>query len=485
MATKINVRSPFYLNLTEPTAVTPLFTCETANILNLTIDQQGQISTPTLDYGNVISITSSDAGFSNDKFATVSTATDRNLTVRVAIPAGFSNSADGFIDCDKVISQPAVSCTAGPTTSGSIPAQTIDVDGDSETIDLTSYFTQGNEAIAGYNIYNPNPALVNTSLNGNDLTISSNAIGGSTNIQVSAFDNESGSCTATQSIAVTVNNPTVAFSCNDAGFTGGSIAQDGTLTKPDSVAVVGQARTISGDTGSNITNYTANNTGSDRSVTIFFDLTAPAGYSNAGSTVECSKDFTQPAAAPTFDCDTANLSGQQISTKGQISIGNVQIGTISSFSPLEFAPVSTDTARTVTFTITIPAGYSNSGTIDCDKVITQPAELPTCGANSFKISAPKVAPSDFCDNLYTISQSITSTSTTIPNALGKTVCLKNAPFDGKNFYYAVATNTTSAGKGTGKFYLWQIDSNGVVQDVQIGNCPTDGTDSGQGKFGAL
>ena len=485
MATKINVRSPFYLNLTEPTAVTPEFTCETANILNLTIDQQGQISTPTLDYGNVISITSSDAGFSNDKFATVVTATDRNLTVRVAIPAGFSNSTDGFIDCPKVISQPAVSCTAGPTTSGSIPAQTIDVDGDSETIDLTSYFTQGNEAIAGYNIYNPNTALVNTSLNNSDLTISSNAIGGSTNIQVSAFDNESGSCTATQGIAVTVNNPTVAFSCNEAAFTGGSIAQDGTLTKPNSVAVVGQARTISGDTGSNITNYTANDTGSDRSVTIFFDLTAPAGYSNAGSTVECSKDFTQPAADPTFDCDTANLSGQQISTKGQISIGDVQIGTIDSFSPLEFDPVSTDTARTVTFTITIPAGYSNSGTIDCDKVITQPAELPTCGTNTYKISAPKVAPSDFCDNLYTISQSITSTSSTITGALGKTVCFKSAPFDGKNFYYAVATNTTTAGKGTGKFYLWQIDGNGVVQDVQIGNCPTDGTDSGEGKFGAL
>ena len=65
------------------------------------------------------------------------------------------------------------------------------------------------------------------------------------------------------------------------------------------------------------------------------------------------------------------------------------------------------------------------------------------------------------------------------------MCFKSAPFDGKNFYYAVATNTTTAGKGTGKFYLWQIDGNGVVQDVQIGNCPTDGTDSGEGKFGAL
>ena len=32
MSTKINVRSPFYLNLTEPTAPTPLFTCDVADI---------------------------------------------------------------------------------------------------------------------------------------------------------------------------------------------------------------------------------------------------------------------------------------------------------------------------------------------------------------------------------------------------------------------------------------------------------------------
>jgi len=486
MSTKINVRSPFYLNLSEPTAVTPTFTCETANILNLTIDQQGQINVPTLSYGTILSITSSDSDFSNDKFSTVSTATERIIVVRVSIPAGFSNAGDGFLDCSKVVSQPAVSCTGGPTTNGSIPAQTIDVNGDSETIDLSSYFTQGSEAIAGYNIYNAKTSLVNTSLNGNDLTISSNAIGGSTNIQVSAFDNASGSCTATQTISVTVNNPTVAFSCNEAAFTGGSIAQDGTLTKPDSVAVVGQARTTSGDASSNITNYTANNTGSDRDVTIFFDLTAPAGYSNSGSTVECSRTFNQPAADPTFDCDTANLSGQKISTKGQINVGTAQLGTIDSFSPLSFDAVTSDTARTVTFTITIPAGYSNSGTIDCDKVITQPAELPTCGTNSFRRSAPKTAASGFCDGLYAITKSITCTSSTISGALGHTVCENNTPFDGRDFYYAISDQATSVGKGTGKFLLWQIDSNGVVQDVAIHNCPTDGTDTdGLGKGGSL
>ena len=144
MSTKINVRSPFYLNLTEPVAPTPLFQCGTADIQNLTIDQQGQINQPTTALGTVLSITSSDSDFSNDKFATVTTATDRDLTVRVSIPALYSNSADGYIDCDKTVEQPAlivtqptpsdppVTCSGGPTTNGSIPAVSIDSGGDSD-----------------------------------------------------------------------------------------------------------------------------------------------------------------------------------------------------------------------------------------------------------------------------------------------------------------------------------------------------------------
>ena len=116
MATKINVRSPFYLNLTEPVEPLPLFTCGVAEITNLSINQQGQISTPTLRYGYVDSITSSDAGFSNGKFATVSTATARNITIRILIPSGFSNLDDAYIDCDNIVTQPAL-VTSGPTPS--------------------------------------------------------------------------------------------------------------------------------------------------------------------------------------------------------------------------------------------------------------------------------------------------------------------------------------------------------------------------------
>lgn len=491
MSTKINVRSPFYISLTEPAAPSIQFDCDTAQVQNLSIDQQGQINFPDLAYGVVLSITSTDAAFSNNKFPTVSTDTDRDLTVRIEIPSGFSNSSDGYIDCTFTVSQPAYStpttCSDGPTTNGTIPAQTIDVDGDSEVINLSSYFTQGSLAIAGYNIYNSNRSLVNASVSGNNLTISSNAIGGSTTINVSAFDNGSNTCTATQSISVTVNNPTVAFTCNDAAFSGGSIAQDGTLTKPNSVAVVGQARTVSGDASSNITNYTANNTGSDRNVTIFFDLTIPAGYSNSG-TLECSKTFSQPAALPAFTCELANLSGQQISKSGVINIGSVQLGSISSYSPLSFSTVSTNTARNVTFNILIPSGYSNTGdgsqTLACVKTITQPADIPICGTNNYKISKANPTTGSFCNGFFSVSQDVKSTATSIENGLGKVVCQNDSPMLGGNFYYAVSVNTTTVGIGTGKFFLWKIDDQGVIQDVAIHDCPS-GTAATGGYGGSL
>ena len=472
MATKINVRSPFYINITEPSVPTPTFTCGVAEVLNLTIDQQGQISTPTLAYGIIDSITSTDSDFSNGKFATVSTATDRTITIRILIPDGFLNVNAGHIDCDNLVTQPAyivnTTCSGGPTTSGSIPSQTLDVDGDSDTIDLTSYFTQGSQAIAGYTVYNPS-TVVNASVSGDTLTLSSNAIGGSTTVNVSAFDNATNSCTATQSIGVTVNAPSQTYACTNNGINalaGGSIAQDGTITNPNSTGTITAIKDTSG--GSTITSHSANNTGSDRSVTLFFDITAPAGYANAGSTIECSHIFNQPAGDPEFTCDIANLSKQQISTKGIINPGSAQIGTISDWTPKTFAEVSTDTGRTVTFTVDVPSGYSNSGTISCPKTINQPASSPTCGANTLFISGGVLVPGSFCTAVYQVSSAISSTSNIY--GLGGVVCKKGTPFNGQDFYYAVATSRVNVGPNYGNFIIWQIDSNGVIIDVRESNC---------------
>jgi hypothetical protein len=425
-----------------------------------------------LSYGIIDSITSSDAGFSNGKFATVSTDTDRNITIRVLIPQGFSNASDVYIDCANLVTQPAyvlnTSCSGGPTTSGSIPSQTLDVDGDSDTIDLTSYFTQGSQAIAGYTIYNPS-AVVNASVSGDTLTLSSNAIGGTTTVHVSAFDNASNSCTATQSISVTVNAPSQTFACVNNGINalqGGSIAQDGTITNPNSTGTITAIKDTSG--GSTITSHSANNTGSDRSVILYFDITAPAGYANAGSTIECSHTFNQPAGDPEFTCDVANLSGQQISTKGIINPGSAQIGTISDWTPKTFAEVSTDTSRTITFTVDVPSGYSNSGTISCPKTITQPASTPTCGTIPLFISTGSLVPGTFCTAVYQVSMAITANVNI--TGLGGQVCRNGSPFNGQDLYYAVAVSNVNVGPSYGNFIIWQIDRFGIIQDVREANC---------------
>ena len=499
MSKKINVRSPFYLNLTEPVAPTPLFQCGTAGIQNLSIDQQGQISQPSTSLGTILSITSSESDFSNDKFATVSTATDRDLTLRISIPANYSNSADGYIDCERTIEQPAlivtqptpsdppVTCSGGPTTNGSIPAVSIDSGGDSDTVNLSSYFTAGSNAISNYSVYVANQTLVNASVSGNTLTIFSNNIGGSTNVIVSATDGQSGTCTASQSIAVTVSVPGgVAFACGDAAFSGGGITQAGVITKPNSVASVGSIRETAN--GSTISSYSANTTGSNRTVTLFFDLTVPGGYTNAGSTVKCSRQFEQQAANPEFTCSTANLSGQRISQSGIVDYGSAALGSItahtssnSGFSNGKFAEVSSDTPRTVTFTVTVPGGYSNSGTISCPVNINQPAKANQCGSNTFYLATAMTSIDGYCPGTWNVSKSVTTPATSITNALGKQVCLNNAPMQGGNFYYAVSTKRTSIGTNTGNFKMWQIDDEGIVRDVAVWDCPPDGVDYGSGE----
>ena len=76
---------------------------------------------------------------------------------------------------------------------------------------------------------------------------------------------------------------------------------------------------------------------------------------------------------------------------------------------------------------------------------------------------------------FTVSRAITSTATSVTTALGKQVCQNNKLYLGGNFYYAVSVNRTSVGTGTGKFFLWKIDDEGIVRDVATHTCPTSGS----------
>jgi hypothetical protein len=388
--TKINIRSPFYLRYDEPALPSVALDCNLINLQNMSIDQFGNVTLPDLDYGTIISYTSSDVDFANGKFDTVVSATSRTVTFTISIPVNFSNAGDNTIDCDATFTQPAFVCTGGVTTSGSIPSQALDTGGDSVEIDLTSYFTAGTDPIEGYNITNSYSNIVSTSLSNETLKIFSINRAGTATIFVEAYDSNEATCNATQSISITVSDA-ITYDCNYAFFVGGSISNLGVITNPSVNGTITAIKETSG--GASITSYPANNTGSAREVTLYFDITVPSGfgYTNAGATVECSKTFTQSSTTlPQFTCSVAGLTGQAVAVNGTIKIGTANVGTISGFSPLSFPTVTTDTERTVAFNITPPAsGYANSGgsDISCNVTMTQPApEPPAIGTETWYIS---------------------------------------------------------------------------------------------------
>ena len=378
MSTKINARSPYYLSYTEPALPNVALTCSLVNLQGMEINQFGAIQLPTTDFGNLKTYTSTASDFANGKFDTVSTPTSRTVDFSITIPSNYTNSADEILSCSATATQPAYTCTGGITNNGSIPNQSLNTGGSTVDITLTSYFTG---TAQGYVIGNPHTDFVATSLNGNVLSLFSQSKAGVKTITVTAFDGDELTCDATQTIQVTTTSVD-AFTCSDASLTGGSISQSGTITNPTLEGVITAIKDTSA--GSPITSYSANTTGSTRSVTLYFDITVPTGYSNTGATVECSKTFSQPSTTlPPFGCEDAGLTGQGIAVNGSIKKGTANKGTISGFSPLSFDPVSTNTSRNVDFSITPPSsGYSNSGGSDitCTVTMQQPAPAtPTKG----------------------------------------------------------------------------------------------------------
>jgi len=379
MSTKINLRSPFYPSYSEPTPPSVELTCALINLTGLSIDQFGKVTLPYASYGDILSYTCSDADFADGKFDTVLTDTSRTITFTISIPSNFSNAANDTIDCDATATQPEFVCTGGVTTSGTIPNQSVDTGGDTTTVDLSSYFTAGVDPIQGYSIINNYTNYFNAEITGNTLTITGTNLAGTKIFYVEATDNNPLTCDATQSIQVTTTSVNT-YTCTDSYLSGGLINQDGSIVNPTVNGTITAIKTSSG--GTPITSVPANNTGSFVQYTLYFDITVPTGYTNTGSTVECSKVYYQVSSSlPTFNCSVAALTGQAITLSGIISVGTANRGTIKSFSPLSFPIVSSNTIRTVTFTITAPSsGYNNSGQdITCDVTMIQPAAVSTCG----------------------------------------------------------------------------------------------------------
>ena len=488
--TKINVRSPFFLHLTEPSPPLPEFDCAVANLVGFAVDNQGVITLPVPDRGVIDSISSDDGDFSNNKFPAENSDTSRTIKINLLIPTGFSNTSDIFFECPVSTTQPGTGagggtaviapCTGGPSTSGSIGGQTLTGGGSSADVDLAGFFT----GETTYDFSNPNPNLVTVAISGSVLTLSPNAIAGTTVVYGIGRDGSyPTTCEAVQPISVTVNQTTTAYSCTsptNPALQGGSITQAGVITKPTALGTVGTIKASSG--GGAITSVAANSGTSAQDVTLFFDITVPSGYSNAGATVECSATFSQPGtSAPTFTCDLANLTGQSISTNGSVNAGTSALGTVQTpASGTQFAEVSTQTSRTITFPVIIPSGYNGANgtaTINCDRNLIQPPATNVCGSNAFNLSSGKTTKNGHCIGTFgTGFASITSTAGSLGALLNSQVCRNGSPFDGKNLYYGVRTDAASSSIGAvgANYYVIQIDTYGIVQDLAIVSCDVSG-----------
>ena len=497
---KINARSPFYASFSTPTKPSPEFTCTIANGTGLSISQEGIITEPQFEQGTIDSFTSSDSGFADGKYATVTVDTLRTLVFRLAIPSGFSNSSAGFLNCTLTFTQPkrvtsgtTPSCSGGPTVNGSIPAVALNAGGNTSTINLASYFTQGTSAIAGFTVNNYFPSFMQASVSSSTLTITSLNKGGSQKLYVSAFDNDTNTCRPVQTITVTITASS-AFTCTDANLKGGSITQAGVLTDPTLVGTITARKLTSGGSAISGPPYDVGANSATGSVdkTIFFDVTVPSNYTNAGATIECSLAIPQAGTGlDAMDCNDVTLTEQGIYTDGTIKKGKVTIkgteGTIASFDPVDFGIVSTKTDRNIDFTITVPSGFSNTGSsIVCSKTVAQPPELNVCnfdGGDTYYIDMISYSdPQEICTFGVGVRArtAVFCTSDEIDTAYGHTVCINNQPFKGFSQFYVVDTfiNNSIANTSSGTFYIWQIGNNGVIEDVWEYDCGTGGQGTG-------
>jgi len=396
MSTKINVRSPYYLSYSEPVKPLPEFSCAYANPQGFLVDDSGVISEPNLDFGAIKDYTSTAGDFNNGKFDEVSSDTLRTVTYTIEAPEGFSNAGDA-IHCSVEATQEAkpVSCPAVVSPSSTISNQALNVGGNSVDVDYSSKFTGTTSDFTDI-VRNTHQEYLDTSINqtAETITITSKNTAGSFDIYVERIDNITG-CTAAQKITVVVS-VVAAFDCTAANLLGGNVASDGTLTKPSSIGEITATKETSG--GASVTSIAANNTGSDISVTLFYDITVPDGYSNTGNTIECNKTYTQRSntVVPTFTCDDVDFDDQAILTNGNVTAGIAQwhqaplgksdpnfLLTINSFTPTTFPSVTTKTNRSVDYTVTVPTGFTNSGnTITCTETLKQPPSILDTGACS-------------------------------------------------------------------------------------------------------
>ena len=487
MSTKINARSPFFIEATEPTVTLGIFDCTTANLLNFAVSSAGDVTEPSILNGTIIDRTAT--SFASN---TSGSAISRSVTYTIQIPTGYSNTSDGTLLCVKTIDQPSQTSQCNPATnnnmvvfSGTIPAITNLT---STTVNLATYFTAGSTAsISSYSIQNYGAAAISTSVSGNTLTISTGSNCAATTLRVTAF-NSADTCTTISNTFSVSAACTEALDCSDVNLIGGAISATGVISNPSySIAHLDHIEDSGGNT---VTSVPSNGGASAIPVTLTFVFTVPAGYTNAGAELECTPAaFSQPTtAAPlvNLECSDVTFSGFTITDQGNIIAGNISyLGTTTSTptnvttetGTFKYDVVASSTSRTVSVTFQVlNTGWLNNNTsITCTLTLTQPPSANACdfATGNYAISSQGfTAANSFCDNnaVYSILVQVNGTPST-----GNTVCYLGDTFNGGGKWYAYNTAQVQNGAGNigASFNIMQIDSNGTILATSTTNCQGD------------
>ena len=96
---------------------------------------------------------------------------------------------------------------------------------------------------------------------------------------------------------------------------------------------------------------------------------------------------------------------------------------------------------------------------------------PSTGSLDYYLSTAFEDAGDNCGQDYVVSFAVTSDASSIDTGLHETVFRNGERYNGRNKYYIVKLSSTTANGDNGSTHtFWQIDSNGVVQDVNQQTC---------------
>lgn len=498
MSTQINARSPFYIEAEAPTISLGAFTCDVASLTNFTVASDGTITEPNALRGTII-----DRDTTSFAANTSGSAISRSVDYTILIPSEYSNADDGTIVCTQTVDQPTQSASEDsaqndncPTFSGTIPAQT-GVTSTGTAVTLNTYFSEGSGAtISRYEAVNYGDAAVTAEFSGTGVnqtvTFKSSNDCAEATFKIIAHNSDD-ACTASSNTFTVSASCTKSLTCstddatNDAiNLVGGSIAADGTITRPS--YSIGRFKRIEDSSDTDVTDgYSSNTTGSARDVTLTFVFDIPDGYTNSGE-IECDKTFSQPptsAAAPSVACgdDIIRYENIRIANTGDIVTGEAKVfvgSTEATFTVNTkgltagnaFPIVYVDTSRDIGVAITVPSGYSNAGnTINCTITRTQPALYGVCtgveAQGTYYLTAGVANPNGHCGRVYPAKKAVNGTIN-----LGQQVCDSGVAFNGRNLWYGASSSLSNAYAGdVGTSYrVVQIDEFGLIIDMAKANC---------------